>query len=334
MEEPNSPNIWEISDFRTPWCVHVVATLRIAEHIANNIHSIEDLAEAASCNASILQAVMDHLVGRGVFERLSPGQYGLNKTSQQLLDPNAQHALNLDGLGGRFAHAWGTLLPFVRTGRPAYEELFGLPFFEDLAAHPHLSGSFDALMGPAGHSTPDPHFSLTVGWERLRIVVDVGGGTGSMLAEVLQAHPHLHGILVDLPHTVERAGKIFQDAGVADRVKVVGQSFFDTLPSGADLYLLRGVLNDWPDREAVAILRRCAEAVHPEGRVVIIKGAVPDDAPKELAIEMVLVGGKQRTISEFRELAQKAGLHVTAADHQPSGHSVIECRLMLTSASA
>jgi len=97
------------------------------------------------------------------------------------------------------------------------------------------------------------------------------------------------------------------------------------LPAGADLYLLRGVLNDWPDREATAILRRSAEAARPAGRVVILKSVAPDEAPRSLAIEMVLAGGKRRTVDQFRALARDAGLVVTAAGQQ-SGYFVVECR--------
>jgi hypothetical protein len=103
------------------------------------------------------------------------------------------------------------------------------------------------------------------------------------------------------------------------------QSFFDPLPAGADLYLLRGVLNDWPDREALAILRRCSEAARPAGRVVILKSVGPDEATKELNIEMVLLGGKRRTVAEFRELARQAGLELLAAGQQKS-YFVVECR--------
>ncbi|MGE5221546.1 MAG: methyltransferase, partial [Omnitrophica WOR_2 bacterium] len=103
------------------------------------------------------------------------------------------------------------------------------------------------------------------------------------------------------------------------------QSFFDPLPQGADLYLLRGILNDWPDREATAILRRCAEAARPAGRVVVLKGVTLDEAPKDLTIEMLLVGGKHRTVTEIRALAREAGLEVSAAGQQP-GYFVVECR--------
>jgi precorrin-6B methylase 2 len=224
------------------------------------------------------------------------------------------------------AYAWGTLLSFVRTGQSAYHEVFGLPFWDDLAAHPDVAASFDALIGPAGHGMPNPEFDIIGGWDAVRTVVDVGGGTGSMLAALLRARPHLRGTLVDLPETADRAAEIFRTTGVADRVSVAGQSFFDPLPASADLYLLKGVLNDWPDREAETILRRCAEAARPVGRVVVLGGVTEEDAPRSLIIEMVLLGGRYRTVTEFRALTQSAGLAVIAAGEQPSGHFVVECR--------
>ena len=150
-----------------------------------------------------------------------------------------------------------------------------------------------------------------------------------MLAGILRTRSHVRGTLVDLPRTVARSGETFQAAGVADRVTTVGQSFFDPLPAGADLNLLRGVLNDWPDREAAAILNRCAEAAGPTGRVVVLKSVGPDDAPRTLSIEMVLLGGKRRTVAEFRRLARQAGLKVTAAGRQSSGYFVVECAALL-----
>ena len=144
-----------------------------------------------------------------------------------------------------------------------------------MQAHPDLAASFDALMGPAGHGILDPEVLVAGGWESVRTVVDVGGGTGSLLAEILRARPEVRGTLVDLPPTVARSVEIFQVAGVAERVTAVGQSFFDPLPAGADLYLLKNVLGDWPDREAMAILRRCAEAARPAGASPSTAGCRP-----------------------------------------------------------
>lgn len=146
------------------------------------------------------------------------------------------------------------------------------------------------------------------------------------LAALLRRWPALRGTLVDLPRTVARAKTTFQTTGIADRASVVGQSFFDPLPAGADLYLLRGVLNDWPDREAIAILARCAEAARPAGRVIVLKGIGPDDTPAGLSIEMLLVGGQYRSLSEFQALARAAGLEVVANGRQPSAVFVVECR--------
>jgi SAM-dependent methyltransferase len=314
-----------LSDLRTPWCVRVVVTLRIADHVAAGIDRVEDLAAAAGCDAYALHRVLTHLVSQGVFEEPAPGRFVLNEAARGLLDPGQRIGLDLQGIGGRFAGAWGTLLSYVHSGEPAYQEAFGLPFWEDLDAHPDLAASFDALIGPAGHGTPNAEFQIAGGWGSVRTVVDVGGGTGAMLAELLRIRPALRGTLVDLPRTVARAAEILRAAGVAGRVTVAGQSFFDSL-AGADLYVLNGVLNDWPDREAAAILSRCAEAARPAGRVAVLKGVWPDGAPRDLTIEMVLLGGKQRTVTEFRALAGQAGLEVVAAGRQPCGYFVVECR--------
>ncbi len=326
MSKQEGANLGELSDLCTPWCIHVVATLRIAEHIDAGRERIDDLAAAAGCDPYALHRVLTYLVGRGVFEETTPGRFALNEVARGLLDPTMRIGLDLEGIGGRMAYAWGTLLTYVRTGAPAYHTLFGLPFWEDLDAHPEVGASFDALIGPTGHGIPNPEFQITGGWAAVRTVVDVGGGTGAMLAEILRLRPEVHGILVDLPRTVALSGEIFQAAGVADRVTTVGQSFFDPLPANADLYLLKKILNDWPDREATAILTRCAEAARPGGRVVVLGGIGPENAPRALVIEMVLVGGKHRSVSEFRELAREAGLEILAAERQSSGYFVVECR--------
>lgn len=222
--------------------------------------------------------------------------------------------------------AWLTLLGYVRTGSPAYHERFGVPFWDDLDAHPEVGASFDALMGPLGHGAPNVDFEITGGWSSVNTIVDVGGGTGAALAELLRKWPKLRGTLVELPRTAALCDEVFHAAGVADRVTVVGQSFFDPLPAGADVYLLKKVLDNWPDRAAVGILSRCAEAARPGGRIVLLGAAVADDAPISLSIDMILVGGKHRTLSELREVAHDARLEVISAGRQPSGHFVVECR--------
>ena len=320
-------SLWDLADLATPWCVHVVATLRIADHLEAGSLEIGPLAAAAGADADALDRVMRHLVEKGLFEQPAPGRFALNDAARGLVGEQGRLGFDLEGIGGRMAHAWSTLLAAVRTGRPGYSEIFGRGFWEDLESHPQVAASFDALMGPAGHGLPDPQvLPDPAEWESIQTVVDVGGGTGTLLAEVLKFRPGLRGTLLDLPRTVARSNEVFASAGVADRAKAVGQSFFDPLPAGADLYMLKSVLSDWPDAEAAAILRRCAEAARPAGRVVLVNGVSPDEPASPDLLMLVLVGGKNRSLPAFRALAAQAGLEVSATARLPNGRFVVECR--------
>jgi SAM-dependent methyltransferase len=318
-------DFWALSDLATPWCVHVVVTLRIAQHLREGGGEIDKLAAAAGADPRALASVLRQLVGKGVFAEPEPGRFALNDAAREL--ERLHGAFDLDGFGGRMAHCWNSLLSAVRSGKPAYREIFGRPFWDDLEAHPDLAAQFDDLMGPKGHGPPDPEVLIDAAdWASIRTVVDVGGGTGSLLAEVLRAHPHVRGTLVDLPRTVARSHEFFREAGVADRATAVGQSFFDPLPAGADLYLLQKVLADWPDAESKAILARCAEAARPAGRVVLVTGVNPADRASPELLMLVLVGGCDRTLPEFRDLAHDAGLDVHASASVASGRFLVECR--------
>ena len=318
-------DLWALSDLCTPWCIHVVVTLRVADHLASGITRIDDLATAACAHSDSLARVLRHLIGKGLFAEPTPGHFSLNDDARALVSPAAHLGFDLDGIGGRMARAWSSLLSAVETGAPAYDEVFGRPFWDDLAAHPYVAASFDALMGPEGHGPPSADMPLTGGWDGIRTVVDVGGGSGSLLAAILQAHPSITGTLVDLPSTVARAAATFEAAGVADRVTIAGQSFFDALPAGADLYTLKNVLADWPDREAIALLTRCGEAARPTGRVMIMGGVTDAETADPELLMMVLVGGKSRTMAEFRELSAAAGLEVQWAGRNSAGRFMVEC---------
>jgi 2,7-dihydroxy-5-methyl-1-naphthoate 7-O-methyltransferase len=327
---PETPDIWTLGDLATPWSLHVVVTLRIAEQLeaAGGAMAVDKLAAGAKAEPDSLYRVLRHLIERGLFTENSPGIIGLNEPARRLLDPGIRLGFDLDGFGGRMAGAWSTLLDTVRQGEPGYQHAFGLPFWQDLDAHPDLAAEFDALMGPVGHGLPDPDILVTGDWDSVRTVVDVGGGTGALLGEILRAHAHLRGVLVDRPSTLMRARQALGAAGLEARVTLTPQSFFDPLPAGADLYLLKSVLSDWPDRDAQALLTRCTEAARPNGRLVVVNGVSPDAAgpPSPDLLMMVLVGGRQRSLSEFSRLASSVGLRVSGTKRQPSGRFLVECR--------
>jgi hypothetical protein len=302
----------DLTDLMTPWCVHTVATLRIAAHLDAGLDEIGALAREAGCDERALHGVLGHLVTKGVFAEPSPGRFALTEAGRALL---GMPFLALDGIGGRFAGAWETIPDYVRTGRPAYASKFGRPFWDDLAAHEELAREFDDLIGPGGHPPPDPDFGLAM--EEIATVVDVGGGTGTLLHELNREYPHVRATLVDLPGTVARADGPFETAG---------QSFFDPLPPGADLYILRSVLNDWPDAETDALLRNVAAAMTPQSRLIVSGGVAADDAPRRLVIEMVLLGGRTDSLSELRGRARRAGLDVVRDGEQADGRYYVELR--------
>ena len=137
-------NLWELADLSTPWSIHVAATLRIADHIAAGKTEIGELAAAAGADRDSLHRVLRHLVSKGVFEQPAPGRFVLNDAAQGFFIPPVRMALDLDNFGGRMAHAWGTMLDAVRTGKPAYHKAFGRDFWEDLNANPKIAAEFDS----------------------------------------------------------------------------------------------------------------------------------------------------------------------------------------------
>ena len=304
-------DLQSLSDLATPWFIRVAVTLRLPELINDGVDDVERLADKAGATADGVWAVLTHLSERGVFAQAEPGRFAMNEPARALLDTGQRLWLDLNGIGGRFAGAWAGLEDLVRTGRPGYERLFGRNFWDDVTEHPHLGTSFDALMS-AGHGDPGRVPPLEGGWAAVRAVVDVGGGLGHVLANLLTANPRLRGTLVDLPATAERAHAALTAGGVADRVTIVGQSFFERLPPGGDVYLLRGVLNDWPDEEAQRILARCAEAAGASGRILVAGGVRPDGSPPRIEVDKLVTGGRDRPLREFRTMANAVGADVAA----------------------
>ena len=321
-----------LMDLVTPMALRVAATLRLADSMPDDGGGegavLADLAERAGADPDALARMLRHLVQHGVFTEPSPGQFAANQTAALLRtgQPGAVW-LDLDGFGGRMDLAFTGLMHTVRTGEPAWEQVFGLPFWAYLDANPAISASFDATMALGGADTT---LADDYDWTTVRQVADVGGGTGSLLAEVLRRHPGLHGMLVDLPETAARARQHLARLGLGGRCEVVGQSFFDPLPPGPDVYMLNRVIHDWDDDSARAILRRCAEAAGSTGRVLVIEshgtGGSDPAAFAEMNLRMlVLTGGRERTIDDYSSLAAGAGLQVTAVHDITERHVIIEC---------
>jgi 2,7-dihydroxy-5-methyl-1-naphthoate 7-O-methyltransferase len=329
----SEPSAWQMlssaTDLVTPMAVRVAATLRLADLMAGGVQHVGELAELTGTDADALGRLLRHLSCHGVFAEPLPGQFAINETADLLRSdhPLAMRTwLDLGGFGGRMDLAFTELMHTVRTGQPAWEAVFGAPFWNYLAGDPAMAASFDATMAGSLRTTAVACYD----WSGVRHVVDVGGGTGALVAEVLRANADIRATLVDLPDTVARGRRFLVECGLDGRCEFAGQSFFDRLPTGGDVYLLSGVLHDWDDESATAILRRCSEAACQTGRVVILEsqGTAGDDPGMfaEMDLRMlVLFGGRERSVEDYGTLAAAAGLTTADVRTTPSGHVVIDC---------
>ncbi len=319
-----------ITDLVTPMAVRVAATLRLADLMAGGAERIEDLAERSGTDVEALGRMLRHLTCRGVFGEPAPGRFTINDIADLLRSdhPSGMRTMfDLDEFGGRMDLVFTHLIHTVRTGQPAWEAVFGAPFWDYLAADPALAASFDATMAGSTRTTAATAYD----WSGVRHVVDVGGGTGALLAEVLRANAGVRGTLVELPDTVARGRRFLAERGLDGRCEFAAQSFLDPLPAGGDVYLLSAVLHGWDDEPAVAILRRCAEAAGDAGHVVIVEshGTAGDDPGMfaEMDLRMlVLSGGRERSVDDYLALAAAAGLTTTEVRTTSSGLVVIDCR--------
>jgi hypothetical protein len=321
-------DVRRLADVVWPHAVRAMATLRLADLIASGLTRVEDLAAAVDADGDGLRRLLVYLASRHVLRKTADGEFLLAPAGRLLMDGHPSHmrkVLDQEALASRVNLSAGALLESVRTGRAAYPSVFGRSFYEDVGADPVLFADFDNYARIYTGRTVGA--VLTYDWKQTDSVVDVGGGSGMLLARLLTAEPHLRGTLFDLPGTVTRAEETFARACVADRVQVAAGSFFDPLPRGGDVYLLSGVLIDWPDEQATAILRRCGEAAGRSGRVLIAEQrSVAESAAADENLRILfLVGGRARTVEQFRVLARNAGLKIVSAPPEPAAISLVEC---------
>lgn len=198
----------------------------------------------------------------------------------------------------------------VRTGEPAFERIFGERFFDYLATHPADGELFNSVMSQ-GHPWASAALLAAYDFSRFERVVDVGGGQGALLREILSAWPGIRGVLFDLPGVVSGASAILT-GDLAARCEVVGGSFFDSVPEGPGVYLLNRVIHDWTDQDAVCILRNTRRAMRPDGTLILIENFA--DSPSRpsglMDMLMLVVGGRERTEAEFRALLESAGFGI------------------------
>jgi hypothetical protein len=331
MSEPTPRDLIArtITGYWTSQAVYVAAKLRIADCLAEGPQTVEALAEATSTHPRTLYRLLRALASVGIFSEDEAGWFRLTPPAELLRAevPDSLWAMAIM-MGEEHYHAWGGLLESVRTGKTAFDRLYGKPIFAYLAEHPEKARIFDAAMTSV-HGRETAAVLDAYDFSGIDVLADIGGGNGTNLIGILGRYPGMRGVLFDLPHVVERARDGLQAAGFSDRCEVIGGSFFKPIPVKADAYFLRHIIHDWDDEESGQILRHIRRAMPSGARLLVVEHVLPPgDAPsfgKLLDLNMLIMpGGLERTEDEFRVLYQDAGFRLSCVVPALDDLSVVE----------
>ena len=294
----------------------------IADLLVDGPRSSEELAACTACNPDALYRLLRALARSGVFEEQEGRRFALTALGEPLREDH-ERSLRAQAIFSGSSYvwaAWAELEQTMRTGENAFERVHGQNAWQYRAENPNESSVFDAWMA---RQTGAANATIVSGFDfsRFAHVVDVGGGHGALLAAILAAHPKTRGTLFDQEHVVA-------NAPAQERMRTIAGSFFESVPTGADAYILKSVIHDWADEEAIQILRTCAAALSGDARLLLIERDPDDPDSAWLDLQMlVMLGGRERTADEYAQLLEAARLHYVGATRLHGGFAVFEAQL-------
>ena len=282
---------------------------------------------SAGVNAQALYRLLRVLASAGVLHEVEPRHFALTPMGVLLQKGNALRASAIMR-AELYWPAYGELLYAVQTGRSAFERAFGMSIYDYLATHPEADAAYAANMTTAT-SRIAMALAASYDFSGISTVVDVGGGQGALLAEILKTYPHLRGILFDRPGVVAGARNVLEAQGVTDRCDIAGGNFLEAVQAGGDAYILKWVISDWTYDQAVVILKNCHRAMNAHGRVLVIDPVdLPTNTSFNLSMFVVWNGGGVRSVADLRALFEAAGFRMERIIPTQSQFSIIEGRQM------
>jgi O-methyltransferase domain len=314
----------------TTQALHVAARLGIADELASSPRTIGDLSATLDAQPDALDRLMRMLASIGVVSAGEDGRFHLTALGETLRSDSANSVRDWALYIGAAAPwlSWSHLYDSVKTGVPGFTLAHGMPTYEFLEAHAELGAPFNRWMSKqsAQHNAAivDAYDFAPFG-----IVADIGGGQGSTLAAALQRHPSMRGILFDKPSVVADAS-LTADTRTRDRCTIVGGDMLESVPEGADLYMIKRVLMIWGDDDAVRVLKNCAARLSPNGKVLVVEMVMPplgEPGPAttfDILMMLANKGGRIRTEAEFRDLFARAGLKLDRAIASRSPNVLLE----------
>ncbi|CPR12393.1 O-methyltransferase [Mycobacterium bohemicum DSM 44277] len=312
--------------------IAAAADLGVADALAAGPLSIDELAGRVGADADALGRLLRALIGTGIFAHGDDGRYELNPAADVLRSDAPVSIAAMARFVGSRQHRehWSLLTEAIRSGRSLVPQQRGKSFFDYLGDEPEFAQIFnDAMTGLSGASIGP--VVAAYDFTGYRTIVDVGGGHGRLLAAILNAAPDAEGVLYDLPEVVAGAPGLLRENQVSERVRLAEGSFFDGVPAGGDAYVLKHIIHDWDDAQAVRILRNVRSAAAPGTAVLLIEGVVPEGEGgpivKWVDLEMLVINdGRERTESQYRRLFEESGFRMVGVVDTASRFSVIEAR--------
>jgi len=303
--------------FASAQALFAAARLGVADALADGPLSPSDIAARIGTDPDATARLLRYLASFSVFGPLPDGRYELTSMSEALRTDSPTSVRPLLTMLGHPSYwgAWGQLEYSMQSGAPSIDKLHGRPLFEHLQKDVEFGAVFNAGMTCVAEMNTPPILSA-YDFTKFATIVDVGGGQGSLLASILRDSPDSRGVLFELESVARDARPVIDEAGVADRCSIEVGSFFESVPTGADLYLLMHIVHDWNDEKALEILQNVRASIEPGGTLLVIEDVIPEGnrphAGKMLDLDMLLfVGGKERTAAEYRDLLGRAGFRLT-----------------------
>jgi hypothetical protein len=332
---PAAQTIFELGTaYMISAALHVALRLEIADHLAAGPMTVEALASATGVNPDRLYRVLRALASVGIFEEQASRRFASNAAADLLRsEPGSLRDIALFMTNRLHFQVYAEMLHSVRTGRPAVEQATGQPVFDLFARDTEESRLFNDAMTSMSASIV-PAVLNAYDFSDIGLLVDVAGGHGHVLGSILRQYPAMRGVLFDLDHVIGGAHGHLRRLGVTEQCQTVAGDFFTSVPAGGDAYLMKHIIHDWDDEQALVILGNIRTALdgRPHGRVLLLEMVVPDGPEPDLSkladLEMmVMPGGRERTAGEFSALLARAGFELTEIVPTESPISVVEARL-------
>lgn len=272
----------------------LVAEAGVAHALKDGPKPVEDLAARSGADPDVLYRVMRALASDGIFAEVEPRVFANTETSETLLEDG------WNAFGQLFGGSWlQAVAALDLSGDASFPRVHGDEFWSWLASHPEERALFDSAMEQGWQRRVERVDS--VGWRGDETVVDVGGGNGTHLRALLDRYPEMRGVVFDLPETVR------DEASYPKRLTFVAGDFFESVPAGADAYVISTILHDWPDEDARRILETVRAAAGPESRLILVEAIIGH--PGQMAgtvwldlLMLVIAAGRERTEEEWRAL--------------------------------